>query len=186
VQTDKQYKPSGSGRPKRDPSMLTEAQLRWIERKRKYDENRYRKLSKRPKWGSEGHKVHAAEGGLKRRKGDGHAALTRLIKVYEWNAKVKKLPFELSRELFRALVASPCHYCGAPPSSKIPAGDIWSGLTYNGVDRYDNSKGYTEENSVACCKICNRAKRDLPIEEFLKWIKSICSHQQEKHCADPS
>ena len=39
--------------------------------------------------------------------------------------------------------------------------------------RLDNYKGYTIDNCVSCCKICNRAKGSLPLETFQKWIERL-------------
>jgi len=72
-----------------------------------------------------------------------------------------------------------CYWCGVPPSSThkdhLRTGKIMSGLVikYNGVDRVDNSKGYTVENSVPCCKYCNRAKNDMTVTQFMEWNKRI-------------
>ncbi len=107
------------------------------------------------------------------------SAPTRLIHRYKWNATVREVPFELSREEVEFLVKSPCHYCGALPSMKILGKDIWSPLTYNGIDRVGNSKGYVTGNVVSCCRICNIAKRDLSVEEFLEWATRIYLHQRE-------
>jgi hypothetical protein len=30
----------------------------------------------------------------------------------------------------------------------------------NGIDRFDNTKGYTEENIRSCCVSCNYMKKD--------------------------
>lgn len=46
-----------------------------------------------------------------------------------------------------------------------------------GVDRVDSSKGYTIDNVVPCCDICNRMKLDKDITEFFDTIKRI----YEKH-----
>jgi len=40
----------------------------------------------------------------------------------------------------------------------------WGKVIYNGIDRVNNTLGYTEENSVPCCKTCNLAKRTLTLE----------------------
>ena len=40
----------------------------------------------------------------------------------------------------------------------------------NGIDRIDNNKGYTKENCVPCCDICNRIKMDLPYNVFIEHI----------------
>jgi len=60
---------------------------------------------------------------------------------------------------FSKLVIKKCIYCG--------------GEANKGIDRIDNTKGYTKENSVSCCKICNYMKRDLFKEQFLNHVIKI-------------
>jgi len=38
--------------------------------------------------------------------------------------------------------------------------------------------GYTSENVVPCCWICNNAKKNLSYDEFRKWITRVALHQQ--------
>src|SRR5438132_12656210 len=45
-----------------------------------------------------------------------------------------------------------CFYCGHV---------ALEGLTLNGIDRVDSSKGYCLENCVACCGMCNRMKNNF-------------------------
>lgn len=80
---------------------------------------------------------------------------------YKHSAKVRGLEFSIQRQLFEELLMSQCHYCYSPPHP------------LNGIDRVDNDAGYTAGNCVPCCKLCNRAKADLPIEDFLAWLASI-------------
>lgn len=56
-----------------------------------------------------------------------------------------------------------CFYCGS--------------LGPNGIDRVDNSKGYTVENTVSCCWPCNRAKMDLTPKEFIENARRIVNWQ---------
>lgn len=75
---------------------------------------------------------------------------------YTNKAKARNTPFLLTRKAFERLVLSPnCYYCGEEGKNK-------TGLI--GIDRKDNSQGYTENNCVPCCKECNRRKldNDLP------------------------
>lgn len=55
-----------------------------------------------------------------------------------------------------------------------------STYTYNGVDRVNNSDGYTIKNCVPCCAICNYAKRDLSETEFVAWARRLVAHQDSK------
>lgn len=158
---------------------LTDAQVRMIEKKRKYDEERYRRISNRAKWGSPEHAAKVTSRALKKRKAAGHAARTRLMGCYRWNAVVRGISFDLSREQFAVLVAANCHYCGSPPSSMRLGKDLWSPLVYTGIDRVDNALGYTKENTVPCCKICNRAKNTISLQDFNTWIARLVAHHTE-------
>lgn len=88
------------------------------------------------------------------------------------NTKRKFKLWELSLEEFTKIIHSDCFYCGGKPSKD----NVWnkSGkrktqeeeFYSNGIDRINSDKGYTIDNCVPCCKICNRMKSDLSLEEF--------------------
>lgn len=82
---------------------------------------------------------------------------------YRGNAKRKKISFDLSLDQFRILVLRACEYCGEKHRP-------------NGVDRSDNSMGYSLRNCVPCCSICNYAKRERSTSEFFAWIERVQAH----------
>ena len=45
-----------------------------------------------------------------------------------------------------------------------------------GIDRKDSSKGYTLENCVSCCDICNRMKMQMSENTFLNRIEQIYNY----------
>jgi len=49
----------------------------------------------------------------------------------------------------------------------------YSQFKYNGVDRVDNTVGYTLDNCVSCCKICNNSKATLTLDEWKDWIERV-------------
>ena len=53
-----------------------------------------------------------------------------------------------------------CSYCHEYPAS--------------GLDRVDATKGYTLENTVPCCVLCNFTKSDLSVQVFLDKSKKAC------------
>lgn len=77
--------------------------------------------------------------------------------------------FEFNNEEFIKLLKGNCYYCGIKPST-LYSKSFYS-IFYNGVDRVDNKKGYTKENSVSCCKMCNISKNNNTEEDFIKWIQ---------------
>ena len=92
-------------------------------------------------------------------------------------AKARKLSFSLSFDEFFALISRPCHYCGAAPVQlATPKRRDKREAGYNGIDRVDSNVGYTIENSVPCCKVCNIAKREMPLSSFRAWIRKASAH----------
>ena len=104
---------------------------------------------------------------------DGKFLANRVLAGYKRNAKIREIEFNLTLEQFLQLAANPCSYCKSPPSNRIE--NKWNPVEfiYSGIDRIDNNKGYTAENCVSCCKICNIAKNDLSYQEFRDWIKKL-------------
>lgn len=70
------------------------------------------------------------------------------------------IPFDLKPEFFLSLWNERCHYCGGEVNTA-------------GIDRVDSSKGYIIDNCVRCCSICNKAKNNLSVEDFLSHCKKI-------------
>lgn len=107
----------------------------------------------------------------------------RLYEVYKKNADRASREFSLDFVDAILLFTSDCHYCLASPQSPAPRSD--GEFFYNGIDRKDNSVGYTKENSVACCTICNMAKRGYDYEKFVAWIQGaadrIATHKLTEH-----
>jgi hypothetical protein len=93
--------------------------------------------------------------------------------------------FKLNEDEFRKLTSSNCHYCVIEPSKEIKGNGskIFKGgsYKYNGVDRFDNSKGYELNNCVPCCWKCNNAKNNMNIFEFKEWINKIYTHYIQSH-----
>lgn len=116
----------------------------------------------------------------------GRAGYNAVYGVYKNIAKKRGRAWGLSKQRFGILVQSACHYCGSLPID----GSIFSwahrgrphtgNFYYNGIDRKDSRKGYTVQNTVSCCAICNRAKSDLSLYRFKKWIRNFIAFQERK------
>jgi len=76
------------------------------------------------------------------------------------NAKARKLEFSITLEQVEALHEEGCIYCGENVKGR-------------GFDRVDNNKGYTIDNIVPCCGLCNWMKKDLTVEDFIEHCKKI-------------
>lgn len=92
---------------------------------------------------------------------------------YKRGATKRGYSFELTKEEFLKLILEDCHYCGQEPSQTIKSSYSSPNFKYNGIDRKDNKVGYTIENSLPCCGICNQAKMDLEYNQFLELIFKI-------------
>lgn len=96
---------------------------------------------------------------------------------YKSNAKRRGLIFNLTIDQFRNLIKQDCFYCGKSPSNicKVYSGRYCKdrNITYNGIDRIDNEKGYEITNCIPCCHQCNYSKSNFTQEQFFKWIKDI-------------
>ena len=104
----------------------------------------------------------------------GLSGLNALLSSYKSAARSRGLDWELTKEQFKELTIQDCTYCGIEPK-QIKVGSIGAAkehgkYIYNGVDRVDNTEGYTLANCVPCCEICNKAKRNLTQEEFTEWV----------------
>ena len=86
---------------------------------------------------------------------------------YVSSAKKRNKEFKLTKHLFKSLINKECNYC-------------FQKEAYNGIDRRDNDQGYTYENSVPCCKMCNRAKHAMGFVDFDNWLEAV-SKNYKRH-----
>lgn len=102
------------------------------------------------------------------------------------NAKrAKELGFVLSKLEFEKICRTNCYYCGAAPQPRRNKygsdrkGPLWAYDYLSGIDRLDNTKGYTLENAVACCGKCNIMKGSSTKAEFLAQAQRIIYFQNQ-------
>jgi len=103
----------------------------------------------------------------------GIASRNRVLLDYKISASRRGVSWCIDEETFDKLTQSNCYYCGSPPSSTRKSRSYNGDFVYNGIDRLNNDYGYKIDNVVSCCKICNYAKNDLSLEEFLTWVDNI-------------
>jgi hypothetical protein len=108
----------------------------------------------------------------------------------------RNLDFNLTLEEFKSIISENCYWDGTVPDNiissylrkdgkvknkdlKDPDIKYYNSITIivNGIDRKDNSRGYSIENCVACCKQCNMMKMDYTETQFLNKIKQIYEHK---------
>lgn len=114
----------------------------------------------------------------------GGAARNNFVKQYRHGAKLRGVPWELSKEECLAVAILDCAYCGRPPSRTIKVSRNGS-FVCNGLDRKDNERPYTVTNVVPCCSTCNHAKRDRSYEDFVAWLDQVAQHRSSSHSTYP-
>lgn len=97
----------------------------------------------------------------------GRAGFLIALRGYRRGASQRGLSFDLSEEEVASLMGRCCHYCGTPPSRIVHSPTERGRFLCGGIDRVDNSAGYTSDNVVPACTQCNRAKSNTTVEEFL-------------------
>lgn len=81
---------------------------------------------------------------------------------YLKRANAKKVAFDLTVEQFEDMCDRDCVYCGD---------------TGFGIDRIDSKKGYTLDNCVPSCTMCNMMKYTYSEHTFIKHITKIYRFQ---------
>lgn len=76
-------------------------------------------------------------------------------KHYQRGAKARGIEFSLTFEEFQTFWQKPCFYCEGEVSTV-------------GLDRFDNTKGYSIDNVVSCCASCNIMKNNLSVQQFIE------------------
>jgi len=109
---------------------------------------------------------------------DAHKATSfdsKLYGIYTRAATKRGYSFSLSKKQFLYITNLPCHYCNELPSDTCTYEYLVTNYSrdVNGLDRLDNSIGYTSSNCVPCCKVCNRMKSTMSFEEFVDKCKRI-------------
>lgn len=108
------------------------------------------------------------------------AFFNRVFERMKRGAKDRNYEWRLTKEEVKILTKQNCYYCDVEPKNRssylYPNGKY----DYNGLDRVDNSKGYTLDNVVPCCKICNRSKDIMTKEDFIDHCRKIINHIGKK------
>jgi hypothetical protein len=81
------------------------------------------------------------------------------------NAHRRGYEYSLSIEDVKEYWQKPCFYCG-------------SSMETIGLDRVDNTRGYTKDNIVSCCWDCNRIKMTMTQEGFFEKIIQIYNYNK--------
>jgi hypothetical protein len=82
---------------------------------------------------------------------------------YRSRAEKKELEFAITNADYKSIILQDCYLCGKKSTD----------TNTNGIDRVDNTIGYTIANCKACCKECNHMKNQYPLDSLLEKIDRI-------------
>lgn len=100
----------------------------------------------------------------------------RKIGTVRTSAKQRGLGFEEEdKELMKAKLDAPCHYCAFKPEAGQPL---------NGLDRLDSVGAYSDMNTVTCCSTCNAMKGCSDKDVFVHNVRRIQQVHQRLCSAD--
>ena len=89
-----------------------------------------------------------------------HQTLKGKFRSYKSNARVRNISFEITLEEFETFWQKPCWYADCS-------------INTIGLDRIDNTKGYSLSNLIPCCETHNKMRMDLSQEAFLLECKRV-------------
>ena len=95
--------------------------------------------------------------------------INKIFADYKNSAKRDNRIFELSKLDIETLIFSQCDRCGRLPTREFVAKRIRldnESIYWNGIDRIDNSKGYTLNNVRPYCWDCNNARGSMNNEDW--------------------
>ena len=95
--------------------------------------------------------------------------INHIVLQYKRHAADRGLSWNLSYDQVAKIIQEPCFYCGTERSNHKVTKNCKEGYDHNGIDRIDSTIGYEEKNVVPCCKICNNAKGNMPVEKYQEW-----------------
>lgn len=87
-----------------------------------------------------------------------------ILRQYKRQAVDRGIKWTITDNHFYNLMRGLCYYCGYQPTTP---------LQFNGIDRFEESLGYTPQNAVPCCAECASIKTDLSVENLWQHIKRI-------------
>lgn len=98
---------------------------------------------------------------------------------YIKNARDRGIKFDIPKVVFGIIIKMNCFYCGSEPK-EVPVSGVIDGFRSNGIDRFDNSEGYSISNCVPCCDVCNSSKLEMTAEEYIDRCRSVVSFNDNR------
>ena len=111
----------------------------------------------------------------------GASAWHALFVSYRNSARRRLLEFTISENELKSICSRPCVYCGIVPLQVYGRAKFFGSVLYNGIDRANNTQGYTISNCYACCKICNFAKGNMSEADWFIWISRIVMYTNDNN-----
>lgn len=93
------------------------------------------------------------------------------------HAKYEKHGWNLTFEDFKNIIFKHCNYCYIEPTNIFT--NKYTQIFYNGIDRINNYLNYEINNCVPCCKECNTAKSNLPLEQFNENLERLVKYNSK-------
>lgn len=90
-------------------------------------------------------------------------------KTYQKSANSRNLAFNLSEKEFSDIIKQSCYLCGLTTSD----------TNKNGIDRFNNAKGYLLDNCRPCCGHCNLLKKDVNHTEICRIAEGISTKYEQ-------
>ena len=119
-----------------------------------------------------------------RRQSRGCTPQSYMFRSYQYSAAKRGLEWTLENDEFFSMTQQNCHYCGGVPRrSGARERAALREFCYNGLDRKNNFVGYTTDNVVPCCKICNWAKGKLSYDDFIAYLERVRTFRSRIACA---
>lgn len=107
------------------------------------------------------------------------AAFNSLYTNLKNRAEKKELEFSITKDELKRLSKLPCYYCNKVEQNEYKTYHSTNSYFYNGLDRINNSKGYTINNVLTCCGICNKIRGNwLTIEETKIAVTAIMEYRK--------
>lgn len=87
-------------------------------------------------------------------------------KTYQKGAVSRNYEWSITEDEFNSIIKQACYLCGLQSDNN----------NYNGIDRYDNNKGYILDNCRSCCGHCNLLKMNMNITDILNSAEKVSNN----------
>ena len=93
------------------------------------------------------------------------------------DARRRKIKWNLPFKYFLYLSKKNCFFCDAEPNNEISksigVARSKKHIKFQGIDRIDSKLGYSKNNVLPCCWVCNKIKSNKNAREFLCHVQKM-------------